>query len=201
MTNYFGIHSVGDSLITFLRDTYPEPLRTAYPCEFKLISSGELDQSVDMGTAVTLYLYRVDIDRSMRNAPDPQRRGARPYPLSLCLYYLFIIWSNVPLIESTIAAWIMSQIHQHPLLDQSVLSGTGDWGPDEQVVIVPIEMTNEDLMRLWDALMPTYRLSLPYLARVIRIEPDEVSDGLPVVATRYNYGELEIAERSDSGID
>ena len=114
MTNYFGVHSVGDSLITFLRDTYPEPLRTAYPCEFKLISSGELDQSDDMGTAVTLYLYRVDIDRSMRNAPDAQRPGARPYPLSLCLYYLFIIWSNVPLIESTIAAWIMSQIHQHP---------------------------------------------------------------------------------------
>ena len=199
MANVFGVHSVGDSLITFLRNTYPEPLRSEHPCEFRLISSGELDQSDNIGTAVTLYLYRLDIDKTTRNASDPQRPGAVPVPLSLCLYYLFIIWSDVPLVENTIAAWIMSKIHQHPLLDQSILSSTGEWEPDEQVYIVPIEMTNEDLMRIWDAIMPTYRLSLPYLARVVRIKPDEIKEERPVVATRFGYGENGSAEPTDKG--
>ena len=73
--------------------------------------------------------------------------------------------------------------------------------PEDQVYIVPIEMTNEDLMRLWDAMTPTYRLSLPYLARVVRIDPDQVEEGRPVVATRYAYGETlyENKKRSDQG--
>lgn len=191
MASVYSIHSVGNSLITFLRNTYPEPLRTQHPCEFGLISSGELRESDDMGTAVTLYLYRLDIDQHTRNTPLPQRPWATPFPLSVCLYYLFIIWADSALVENTIAAWVMSQIHQHPILDQSTLSSTGDWELDDQVYIVPIEMTNEDLMRIWDAMTPTYRLSLPYLARVVRIDPDVVEEGRPVVATRHVYGEIE----------
>ena len=191
MANIFSIHSVGDSLITFLRNTYPEPLRNEHPCEFRLISSGELQENEDIGTAVTLYMYRSEIDKHTRNTPHPQRPGAKPLPLSLCLYYLFIVWADTPLAENTIAAWVMSQIHQHPILDKSMLTETGKWKTDEQVQILPVEMTNEDLMRLWDAMAPTYRLSLPYLARVVRIDPDTLRDALPVVATRYEYGELE----------
>ena len=189
MPTIFSVYSVGDSLITFLRDTYPEPLRTEHPCEFRLISSGELEEKQDMGTAVTLYLYRMDIDKHSRNTPHPQHPKERPNPLPLSLYYLFIIWADTPLAENSIAAWLMSQMHQYPILDQSTLSSSGGWRPDDQVSIVPIEMTNEDLMRLWDAMTPTYRLSLPYLARVVRIDPDNFVESRPVVATRYGYGE------------
>lgn len=188
---FFRVHSVGDSLITFLRDTYPEPLRSEHPCAFRLISSGEFKETEEMGTAVTLYLYRLDVDQHTRNTPQPQRPRAVPLPLSLCLYYLFIVWADDPLAENTIAVWVMSQIHQHPVLDKSKLSGTGNWRPEEQIYVVPVEMTNEDLMRLWDAMAPSYHLSLPYLARVVRIDPDEVKEGLPVVATRYAYGDLQ----------
>ena len=44
-------------------------------------------------------------------------------------------------------------------------------------------------MRVWDALAPDYRLSLSYIARVLRIDAGEVQTGLPVVATRYQYEE------------
>ena len=190
MANLQAIHSVGSSLITYLRDAYPEPLRTAHPCEFRLLSSGELEETNDFNTTVTLYLYRVGIEEHTRNMPHNQRPQATPFPLSLCLYYLLIIWTDNALAEHTITAWVMSQLHQHPILDQSTLSSTGGWDQDDQIHIVPIEMSNEDLMRLWDAMTPTYRLSLPYLARVVRIDPDQVKEGRPVVATRYSYGEL-----------
>jgi hypothetical protein len=190
MTNYFRIHSVGDSIITFLRNTYPEPLRSEYPCEFRLISSGELAENAELGTAVTIYLYRTEIDKNTRN--QVYLRGSRPVPppLSLVLFYLVIVWADSALAEHTITTWVMSQLHQHPILDQSTLSGSGNWHPGDQVTIVPMEMSNEDLMRLWDVLSPNYRLSLPYIARVVRIEPDESEEGLPVVATRYGYGDI-----------
>jgi hypothetical protein len=41
------------------------------------------------------------------------------------------------------------------------------------------------LMRIWDALEPSYRLSLSYSARVVRIDPDAVPGGLPVVARNF----------------
>jgi hypothetical protein len=191
MSTIYSVHSIGDSLVAFLRNAYPEPLRTDHPCEFRLISSGELEENKDMGTAVTLYLYRLDIDKHARNNPHPDHLKGNVKPLSLCLYYIFIIWADTPLVENTLAAWIMSQMHQHPVLDQSMLSSSGGWQPDDQVYIVPVEMSNEDLMRMWEAMTPSYRLSLPYIARVVRIDPDSFEDSLPVVATRYGSGELE----------
>jgi hypothetical protein len=198
MANIYSVHSVGDSLMTFLRSTYPEPLRTDYPCEFRLISSGELEENKGMGTAVTLYLYRIDIDKYGRNTPSNKHPTGNPKTLSLCLYYIFIIWADSPLVENTIATWIMWQLHQHPVMDRSILSSSGGWLPDEQILIVPIEMSNEDLLRMWEAMSPSYRLSLPYTARIIRIAPEKTDDPLPVVATRYRFGEMENV-REDKG--
>jgi len=187
MASIFAIHSVGDSIVKYLRDTYPEPLRNDHTCEFRLLSSGELEEATSMPTAVTLYLYRVVVDENVRNEPDRRNPSATPYPLSLCLYYLVSIWAEDALAEHTITAWVMSQLHQHPILDQSNLSSTGDWDDNDQIQIVPIDMSNEDMMRLWDALTPSYRLSLPYLVRVVRIDPEAEVRGRPVVATRYSY--------------
>ena len=190
MSNYLRIHSVGDSITTFLRNTYPEPLRSEFPCEFRLISSGELAENENLGTAVTVYLYRTEIDKSTRNQVYFRGTKSIPRPLSLALYYLVIIWADSALAEHTIVSWVMSQLHHYPILDKSTLSGSGHWHPGDQVSIVPMEMSNEDLMRLWDELLPHYRLSLPYIARVVRIEPDEVEEGLPVVAQRFGYGDI-----------
>ena len=45
MATTAAVHSVGHSLVTYLKNAYPEPLRTEYPCEFRLLSSGELDDT------------------------------------------------------------------------------------------------------------------------------------------------------------
>lgn len=193
MANVFGIHSVGDSVVKYLRDTYPEPLRNDHACEFRLLSSGELEESASTSTAVTLYLYRAVLDEHIRNTPDPRKPSATPYPLSLCLYYLVSIWADDALAEHTITAWVMSQLHQHPILDSSNLSSTGGWDNNDQIQIVPIDMSNEDMMRIWDALTPSYRLSIPYLVRVVRIDPEAEVRGRPVVATRYSYAQ-QVAE-------
>ena len=81
----------------------------------------------------------------------------------------------------------MREIQMHPTLDSSALSPEADWGPADIVQLIPAELTADELFRLWDLLEPKYRLSVSYIARVVRVATDTVA-GAPVVATRLGFG-------------
>ncbi len=199
MANINSIHSVCNSIIQFLHnayEAYPAPegdpgttMQDEYPCTFRVLSSGELDPSIDLGTSLSLYLYRVLINEHVRSQPVSRNSSDAPLPLSVDLHFLISVWADSAAAEQTICAWAMSQLHQHPIMDVSSLTEEGGWRNDDVVQIIPAELSNEDLMRVWDALAPDYRLSLSYIARVIRIDPEDSATGLPVVATRYQYEE------------
>lgn len=189
MANIYSIYSVGGSIIQFLRNAYPQELQEAHPCDFRVVSSGELaEDSDDFNTTVTLYLYRTIINEHVRNVPSLQNSRDSSVPLSLDLHLILSIWANSAAAEHTICAWVMRQLHQHPIMDVSSLTGEGGWAADDVVHIIPAELSNEDLMRIWDAIAPYYRLSVSYIARVVRIDSDPSDTGMPVVATRYQYG-------------
>jgi hypothetical protein len=98
-------------------------------------------------------------------------------------------WATTSLNEHVILAWSMQQIHQFSLLDASYLS-SADWNPEDSVQVLPTDLTTEDIMRIWDSLQPSYRLSVAYVARVVRIDPSEVIHReQPVVATRLTWSD------------
>jgi hypothetical protein len=152
------------------------------------VSSGELAESTeDFNTTLTLYLSRIIINEHVRNQPSAHQSGESNIPLSVDLHFMLSIWADSAAAEHTICAWVMSQLHQHPIMDVSSLTEEGGWSKDDVVHIIPAELSNEDLMRIWDAIAPYYRLSVSYIARVVRIVGDETETGLPVVATRHQY--------------
>ncbi len=199
MANVKSIHSVCNSIIQFLHnayEAYPAPdgdpdttMQDEYPCTFRVVSSGELEPDADFGTSLTLYLYRVLVNEHVRSQPLSRDSNDAPLPLSVDMHFLISVWADSAAAEQTICAWTMHQLHQQPIMDVSSLTGEGGWRNDDVVQIIPAELSNEDLMRIWDALAPDYRLSLSYIARVIRIDPQDAETGLPVVATRYQYEE------------
>lgn len=192
MANIYSINSVGSSIMQFLRNTYPQELRDAYPCDFRIVSSGEMAESTeDFNTSVTLYLYRIIINEHVRNAPAANQHGSNQVPLSVDLHFMLSIWADSAAAEHTLCAWVMSKLNQHPIMDVSSLTEEGGWSTDDVVHIIPAELSNEDLMRIWDAISPFYRLSVSYIARVIRIDGEDSETGLPVVATRYQYQQEE----------
>jgi len=81
----------------------------------------------------------------------------------------------------------MRQLHDVPVLDSSILSREAAWTSEDLIQLIPEEIGTEELMRIWDTLEPNYRLSLSYIARVVRIDPDEIRDERPVVATRFDF--------------
>ncbi|MFO7180296.1 MAG: DUF4255 domain-containing protein [Pseudomonadota bacterium] len=186
MANYAAILSVGESLLTYLRNVYPEELRAETTCEFKLVSSNELAApNLDFGTAITLFLHRVTIDPHLRNSRVST--GAFSVPVSLDLHYLLTIWADSAKHEQLLLGWVIRELYRHEALSQSDLTPEGGWGPDDVVQVVPGELSNEDMMRIWDALEPPYHLSLSYIARVIRIDAAAEPEGVPVVARRLGF--------------
>jgi hypothetical protein len=190
MANVFAIHSVGHSITTFLRTTYPETVagRAMPDCTFDLVSSGELAGDVSDATRLTLFLYRVTVNEHSRHAGSPRHPGGAPASLGLDLHFLMTAWAGNALDEHTILAWAVRQLHLFPILDASSLSPEAGWAPDEVVQVIPAELSTEDVMRIWDALDPAYRLSVSYIARLVRLDPDVVADARAVVATRLAYG-------------
>ena len=172
---------------TYLDSSYPADLRAAHPCEFRLVSSGELAADTEIDGALTLYLYRVTVDEHARNRRRITDRTHENVPLAVDLHYLLTVWSRSAFTEHVVVAWAMRQLHQHPVLDASSLTSEAAWGAGDFIQVIPAELSTEDVMRIWDALRPDYRLSVSYIARVVRIDTDPVLEGLPVVATRFSY--------------
>ena len=187
MANIHSIYSVAGSIVQFLRNAYPQALQEAHPCDFRVVSSSELaEDTEDFNTAVTLYLYRTIINEHVRNS-NLGRQSREVAPLSVDLHLMISIWSESAAAEHTICAWVMRQLHQFPILDVSSLTEEGGWTADDVVHIIPAELSNEDLMRIWDAIAPYYRLSVSYIARVVRIEVDALGNEPPVIATQFAY--------------
>jgi len=85
-----------------------------------------------------------------------------------------------------VLGWAVQQLQSSPILDNSILTSDGGWSATESVQLVMADLSLEDILRIWDALGPKYRLSVAYLARVVRIDR-AITPGGPVVATRFNF--------------
>lgn len=190
MANVFAIHSVGNSVASFLRNTYPAQIAglNMPACGFELVSSGQLAGDLDDTTRITLYLHRITLNEHAQGVRNGGRDGDRQ--LALDLHYLLTAWAPHPLDEQVTMAWAMRQLHLHPLLDVSALSPEAAWRRGDTVQLIPSELSSEDVMRIWDALTPAYRLSASYVARVVVLEPDEDdAQFAPVLARRFAVGE------------
>ena len=198
MANIHAVHSVGNSIATYLRNAYAaQPGRAELPeCDFALLSSGEMAGTIDEATRISLYLYRVTVNEYTRQSrPDALRLAQQP-PLGLDLHYLLTAWGGTAQAEQLPLAWALRQLYLHPVLDASSLAPEAAWGPDEVIQMIPAELSNEDMMRIWDALEPAYRLSVSYIARMVRIDPDSVTGTGPVLATRFGYGTVSPGART-----
>lgn len=205
MANVWAVHSVGDSLVTYLRNMYddftqqnepgagePGAVNPVPDCSFRLLSSLALDdmENDTDSNVLSLYLYRVNINEHLRNLRQGSEFPQREVPLSLDLHYLMTVWSKSAVVEQLVLAWAMRQLHANPILDNSYLSTQAHWDGEEVVQLIPAELTHEDMMRIWDTLKPAYRLSFGYVARVVRIESEQVGSDRPVVASRLMWGDL-----------
>ena len=190
MANFRAIHAVGESLRSYLRNIYPADLPTF---DIQLISSTKLAETEELSNALTLLLHRVTINEHLRNSQlgNGNELSARKTPLALDLHYLMTVWADNAADEQIVLAWAMQQLHQYSCFDASSLSPEAGWGMGETIEVVLVDLSSEEIMRIWDRLKPSYHLSVAYVARAVRIDSVHQNDVLPVVATRFAWQEQE----------
>jgi hypothetical protein len=185
MANFRAIFDVGNSVAQMLQNAYPDDLEGSYPCKFRLVSSGEVatEDAGSLDQLVSIFLHRITRNDNFRAATRVQDEPGKQPLLFLDLHYLLTYWGSSAEAEQTVLGWAMQQIQQSPILDISILSAASGWDVTETVQLMPADLSLEDILRIWDALGPKYRLSVGYVARVVRIDRTIPTD-VPVVATR-----------------
>lgn len=201
MAGLGAVHSVGESIVRYLGDAHqlqrqietslPPAERVLHDCSFVQLSSAQLaNASSPNGNQVTLYLYRIGFDKLLRTSADSRTPGvSRSRPLSLELHYLLTVWSSSVAAEQTMMTWAMRELNAAPSLDRGRLVPASFWRADETVQVSPSELSHEDMMRIWDAVQLSYRLSTSYVARVVRIDNQVAATAGSVVAQRFDVRE------------
>jgi hypothetical protein len=130
--------------------------------------------------ALSVFLLRVDFNKAMRAAWSAAGSVDGRAHLALDLHYLLTPWSDNAQHEHRILGRAMQCLEETPILAGPLLDPTGGWAPGEGLQIVMEEVPTEALMRTFDSLPTDYRLSVPYIARVLRVDSRNARPEPPV---------------------
>jgi len=191
VADFQAVFAVGDALAKYLQNNY-DPVAVGYPCTFKLVSSTEIatEDTTKLDKTISLYLHRVTTSEHYRNVTRLQDAPGDQPVLYLDLHYLMSYWdanAEGAEAEHKILTWAMMQLQSNPIIDSSILSlssAAPGWDKTYSVQLIPADLSLQDILDIWNGLGPGYRLTIGYVARVVRVDRT-VTPSMPVVATRF----------------
>lgn len=173
MASFHALTTVCDAVVHLLRMSYP-PDEFNNELEFKVFTPRDF-ASGSITNGVSLFLYRVFPNGTHRTpAGRLGANGRAQTQLPLDLHFLLTVWGQEASLISTVAGWMMRTLEDTPILAPGILNAVTEgevFRPDETVELSLTELSNEDLLRIWEVLgLGVYQLSVPYIARVIYLE-------------------------------
>jgi hypothetical protein len=177
MATYAAIASACDAIVRLLHLAWRPELFGNAALTFSVYRTRDFASPMDSG--VSLFLYRVLVNRGIRTPPSGP--GTRPAALPLDLHVLLTPWAEEAAMEQEILGWMMRTLADTPLVTAELLNARlpGVFAPDEALEVVADQVSNDELRGLWDVLHTDFRVSVPYVARVVRIDSAAVGIGSP----------------------
>ena len=185
MAGYTAIAAVGKSIERLFAQAFlerqPVPTKSAKAVLIRTedLESGGIKKLVgDIG--LTILLYRVDFNKTVRAAWAARAGEDGRSHLALDLHFLITPWADNAEHQHMIigrAMQVMERVAMlaGPLLYEPSLPTPGyddepRAGSMDSVQVMLEEISTEALMRTFDSLPGDYHLSVPYVARVVRID-------------------------------
>jgi hypothetical protein len=191
-----GLHAIETTMQAIRRlllaSYRPDLLESRLDLQVEVYATEDFRNPISAG--VSLFLYRVYVNATQRR-PLARRADGTPgsAQLPLDLHFLLTVWGQQASLQHAILGWAMRTLEDNAILQPALLEGVrpGD-GPlqgQQTIEVVPGELPNEELMRFWDGFGAAYRLSVPYIARIVRIDPvpEPPAEGGPVVERQFDY--------------
>ena len=177
MADFTAIASVGKSLERYLSACFTDPAVPVAAPGFttRAILARTEDFNTSSGGRIqppclSIFLYRIDFNKTMRAAWSAVGHGDGLGHLPLDLHYMLTPWATDPEIEHRIIGRAIQCLETTPILSGPLLTPAGDWAPNEGVQVVLEDTPTEWVMRTFDSLPTDFKLSVPYLARITRID-------------------------------
>ena len=176
MATHAAIASACDAIVRLLHQAWRPELFGNVALTFSVYRAQ--DFACPMDTGVSLFLYRVLVNSGIRTPSGP---GTGPAALPLDLHFLLTPWAAEAAMEQEILGWVMRTLDDTPILTTGLLNVrvAGVFGPDEVLEVVADQLSNDELLRLWDVLRTDFRPSVQYVARVVRIESTAMAAASP----------------------
>jgi hypothetical protein len=176
----------GQTILGLLADNIPKSEFTNPRFEFYQ----PVNPSPPIDEGITLFLYRVDVNSSLRNLPAKTGLDGitRRPPLPLDLYYLLTVWAKDTVKQQRILGWAMRTLEDSPVISAGRLNHFGTetdvFQPNEKVEIVFNSLSLQDMSNLWSAFKVSLPTSVAYIARVVGIDSTIPTDEFAPVQTR-----------------
>lgn len=199
MANFKCISASGKTLERLLNAAFTDeqPIDDSHPTKAVLVRSDDFARAnADAGDiptrALALWLYRVGVNPVMRAAWAGVSTYDGQVHLPLDLHFLLMAFADNAEWEQQILGKTMQCLEQTPSMSGPLLYPTADWTSGEAIHVLVEDVPLDTIMRTFDSLAVDYRPSVPYLARVVRLDgataetPPETSSVIrgmaPVVA-------------------
>jgi hypothetical protein len=196
MADYRAIAAVSDAIIYLLESQFSRDNFDGNELEFKVYLAKDFANPMRAGVSLLLYrIYANGTHRTPRGRFSPD--GKRSYDqLPLDLHFLMTAWAQDASMQHTIAGWMMRILEDTPSFPAGLLNRNYPdiFHPDETVEISLAELTTEELFRIWEVIVNnTYQISVPYVARVVRLESQQTHTvGLPIQERTFDYQKVRI---------
>jgi hypothetical protein len=187
MASYASIAVASKSIERLINACFADdPPIDGYTSRATLVRTEDL---VKTGTAfsfpipgLTLFFYRVDFNKTMRAAWSAVGSIDGRGHLPLDLHFLVTPWADNAEHEQRVLGKAMECLETTPIITGPILfpDPTAQWAPNDAIQIVLEEISTEAVMRTFDSLPIDYKLSVPYIARVVRVDSKRVFASPPV---------------------
>jgi len=192
MAGYKALAAAGRSIVGLLNLRFAEIVPTGDPKPTAVLAGTiDFDQVNSSPTAVirypavSLYCYRVCVDRETRPGWSAVASVDGIPRMPLRMHFLLAAWDTVVESELEWLGLAVDVLETEPILTGPLLDSSGNWEPGDAVHVVADDLALDSMSEAFQALTTQYRLSLPYVARVIRIQGRQLPtvEGTATMAT------------------
>ncbi|WP_319549564.1 DUF4255 domain-containing protein [Desulfogranum marinum] len=184
MADFTCIVATGSSIVRYLNLCFEErsPIQNQ-KTRACLVRTEDLNRDINdliKFPALSLFLYRVNFNETMRAAWAAMGHRDGEAHLPLDLHFLLTPWAENADSEYRILGRAMQCLNNLPILSGPSLDPLTNWAPYEGIQLYLEDLSTEDVMRTFDSLPVDYKLSVPYVARLVVLDGHERNNDVPV---------------------
>jgi hypothetical protein len=192
MAGFQALAAVGRSITTLLNQRFQEALPTGRRPTAVMAGTSDFDKvnanadAVIQFPAVSVFCYRLSVDRETRPGWSAVASFDGIPHLPLRMHLLISAWDEFVENELRWLGLAARVLETESILTGPLLDPIGSWDPGDTIQIVHDDLALDSMSEAFQALTTDYRLCLPYVARVIRIDGElrPVADPVATVADR-----------------